>query len=200
MPNRRVDETLMLNWQNQLEALKRDRKKSTLLALCLGVGMLLWGRLILLDRVPKSAVADDAVVIQPSDGVQTLGPTTVVYVGRLPDTAARDIFTMDPNRYKRDPRADNHVKQGKIAQPTVDVDPKWQAARDDAMTLTLESVIIGERPRVIIDGQVLQTGQEIKGFKLLAIHRFSAVLARDGFVFRLQTPRVENPATTGIAP
>ncbi len=170
-----------------LKQLTADKKKFGLMCMLVAVGLLLWGRLMLLDRVPKTAVADpDTATERASPPAQPVEPS-VVYIGRLPDQPTRDIFALPRDRYKPIAPTDNPVNPGKSEVIRVDETPaELQEIRAEARRLRLRAIIYGIRPRVVLNEQMFKSGDYVQGFKVLAIEKNAAVIAKAGYLFRLR--------------
>ncbi|MEM6392902.1 MAG: hypothetical protein AAF797_09035 [Planctomycetota bacterium] len=177
--------------QELIAKVTADKKKFGLMCLLVMVGLLLWGRLILLDRVPKTVQADPSEqdTAQPERPVPPV--MTVTYIGTLPQEAARDPFSIPRDRYIPASRPDNPGALGNRGPLSTDDLPADIAeVREEARALRLESVIHGVRPRVVMNGQMFKTGDTHRGFKILAIEPHSAVVLKGGHLFRLRvTPQ-----------
>lgn len=172
--------------ENLKQQLLADKKKLGLMCMLVAVGLLLWGRLILLDRVPKTAVADPNAQAAAAKAVPA-DVERVVYIGRLPDRPTRDVFSLPRDRYRPLPGTDNGVNPGNLPSRSVDEDPAdLVEVQGLARELRLRAVIYGIRPRIVLDDRMLKTGDTYNGFKVLAIEKNAAVIARDGYLFRLR--------------
>ncbi|MEM7681819.1 MAG: hypothetical protein AAF288_07675 [Planctomycetota bacterium] len=179
-------------------AVQRDRKKFALAGTCACFGLLLWGRLIFLDRVPKTAVANpDGEAVEVESAATTQARPEPVFLGVLPDRPNRDVFAIDPTRYRPDPAADKSENAGKTGRSGVDENARLEQARRDARDLTLESVIQGHRPRAVLNNELLRPGQTIEGFTLLSIGDNHVVVARNGLAFRLHMPAATTNPNNG---
>ncbi|MEM9294524.1 MAG: hypothetical protein AAGA57_01875 [Planctomycetota bacterium] len=189
----------LLEWvQNSIA---RDRKKFVAAVSLMSLGLLLWGRLILLDRVPRTAVAIPAdffaKLTQVEQDNRQIERPEPVFLGVLPQQPRRDVFAIDPSRYRPDPAADNTEGRGKNGNSRVDDNARLEQARQDVRDLTLESVIQGQRPRAVLNDRLLRPGESIEGFELIDIVEDNVVVARDGLAFRLRLPRPLNPNAPG---
>jgi len=173
--------------------LTADKKKLGIMLCALALGLLLWGRL-LLQGVPRTATADDKTnAALAADNPENEGrhtgalakPRATVYVD-LPAKPHRDLFGIDPRRYKQTrPMAASHIGP-KSAQVMPDVDPRIAVVRHEAMELRLESVVIGTRPRAYINGHLLAPGEQYEGFTLIQVTDRHVLLTKYGLLIRLK--------------
>jgi len=179
---------------NQLiRQLTADKKKLSIMLFALALGLLLWGRL-LLQGVPRTATADDpdkqaqAADNPPSNagvGHRARKAAPVVHVD-LPSSPGRDLFGIDPSRYRWPPEGGRSDIGPKSAQVTPDVDPRMAVVREQAMELRLESVVTGTRPRAYINGHLLAPGDEYEGFTLIQVSDRHVLLTKHGLIIRLR--------------
>lgn len=176
-----------------IHQLTADKKKLGVMICALALGLLLWGRL-LLQGVPRTATADDPdqkvqIIDSPDhEGRQSKGPVknvTIVHVD-LPAFPARDLFGIDPSRYRRTPGSTPTENGPKSAQFTPDGDPMKAAVREEAMELSLESVLTGTRPRAYINGHLLKPGDEYEGFTLLQVTDRHVLLTKYDLIIKLR--------------
>jgi len=173
--------------------LTADKKKLGIMLCALALGLLLWGKL-LLEGVPRTATADDKsksaqAADNPGDedtaGIENTRPRLTVYVD-LPSSPHRDLFGIDPRRYKQtNPLQGSHIGP-KSGQVTSDVDPRVAVVRAEAMELRLESVVTGNRPRAYINGCLLAPGEEYEGFTLLQVTDRHVILTKYGLFIKLK--------------
>ncbi len=170
-----------------------DKKKLGIMICALAIGLLLWGRL-LLQGVPRTATADEpekqanAADNSATDNKQTaasIKDIPIVHID-LPSSPGRDLFGMDPSRYRRTPEAGLNKNGPKLAQFTSDVDPKMAAVRAEATELRLESVLTGTSPRAYINGHLLKPGDEYEGFTLLKVTDRHVLLTKYDLFIRLR--------------
>ena len=172
-----------------------DKKKFGILVTMMAVGLLLWGRLILLEDVPKIATADDpstpaetdkstgSVAPQSIDDGHILPALPSVQVA-LSEDLPLDLFAFRHNRYKPLPAEDS---LGKGVQSTGNADDdRKRALVESARSLRLQSVIQGNSPAIVINGEVLRVGDSIEGFEIVSFNERSARLTRDGLTFLLK--------------
>ena len=172
-----------------------DKKKFGILVTIFAVGLLLWGRLILLEDVPKIATADPNAPAQNNgqtpdpqgqatdDSAPLLPPLPSVEVA-LSEDLTLDLFTFRHNRYKPLPVKESDDEGVQSTQLTDD--ERKRELVEKARSLRLQSVVQGESPAIVINGEVLRVGDSIEGFEIVAINNSSAKLTRDGLTFLLK--------------
>jgi hypothetical protein len=182
----------MSNTVTQLgRQLAADRKKLSIMLALLVFGMLLWGRL-LLKEVPRSVTAMPTVatnVHTPSatDGVAAVAPgfQRVVYVD-WPGVLDRDLFTFDPNPYKRNPDNPSTALGQKSPPQPCDEARRKALTLEARATLTLNSVVTQPRPYAVINEQLLIPGQSIEDYTLRKISDLSVILEKQGITILLR--------------
>jgi hypothetical protein len=170
-----------------------DKKKLSIMICALAIGLLLWGRL-LLQGVPRTATADDT----DNTAQDTVNPTPnndqatgsiknipVVHVD-LPSYPGKDLFGIDPSRYRPIPGADLSKNGTKSTQVKPDSDSTMAVLRDEAGELRLESVLTGNRPRAYINGHLLAPGDEYEGFTLLKVSDRYVILTKYDLFIKLR--------------
>jgi hypothetical protein len=175
-----------LSLRNLLRTLTADKRKLALMALLAGLGLLLWGRLLFRD-VPRTALA------APKDPeVKTLAaaaraPGRPVVRVELPRTLDRDLFALDaryyPSKAAPDVPAVVVVPDNKSGPQMTDVQ---QQALSASRSLALQTTILGDRPRAVINGQVLAPGERINGFTLKKVMPRGVILEWNGIEVRLE--------------
>jgi len=176
-----------------IQQVTADKKKLSVMLCALAIGLLLWGRL-LLQGVPRTATADDPVdTAQAADNSghdngkssRDSRPVRVIHID-IPASPGRDLFGIDPNRYKRTPGTSQNNLGPKSAHIPTDGDPRTVAVREEAMELRLESVLTGSQPRAYINGLLLKPGDEIEGFTLLKVADRHVLLTKYDLFIRLK--------------
>jgi hypothetical protein len=176
-----------------IHQLTADKKRLGIMLCALSLGLLLWGRL-LLQGVPRTATADDKAKSAQADGnpgengsnaMASTRPRPAVYVD-LPDSPLRDLFGIDPRRYKQTKPVPGSPIGPKSALVTSDVDPRIAVVRDEAMELRLESVVTGTHPRAYINGRLLAPGEDYEGFTLLQVTDRHVILTKYGLFIKLK--------------
>ena len=170
-----------------------DKKKFGLLVTVFAVGLLLWGRLILLEKVPRVATADPDKTTPAAKQQEAAAPVLkAVDLEPLPevqvalrDDLALNLFAFRHDRYRLLP-AEDLGKTG--IQPGAGADDEQERREEliaQARQLRLQSVIQGATPRIVINGRVLRVGDSIDGFEIASFSDRSAKLTRDGLTFTL---------------
>ena len=167
-----------------------DKKKLGVMICALAIGLLLWGRL-LLQNVPRTATAGDkktqAAATGTGGGAVAVPskPRLVVRVD-LPAEPPRDLFGIDPSRYKPTKQTPGSHIGPKSAKVTPDVDPRMALVRNEATELRLESVVTGSEPRAYINGLLMAPGDELEGFTLLQVTDRHVLLTKYGLIIKLK--------------
>lgn len=146
-----------------------DKKRFGIMLSLVCVGLLLWGRLILLEKVPRIATADPDTAEQaeqPPVRAARDRPTVAV---DLPQALALDLFALRPDRY-------NPISDPESGEPGVQsVDPdadEWErreALMDEARGMALQGVFRGSQPFAVIDGLRVHVGDAVGGFELIEL-------------------------------
>jgi hypothetical protein len=164
-----------------LAELRGSTIKSTMIAVLLTLGLLLWGRLLLRD-VPQVASANVPVPTlaaaqapRASGGALRLAP---------PAPLDRDLFALDPSRYRRTAQSPQDDPSAKFAQGLTE-EQRQAAVLTAAAQLRLQSIIEGPEPQVILNGRRLLPGQDTDGFTLVRVEPRAVVLEKDGVRVRL---------------
>jgi len=190
--------------------LTADRKRFAALCAVVALGMLLWARLILVSKLPRTAVADDPAAApaaaeapttgEPADGSakrdsdKAALPPIPVHLARL---VTRDPFIINPDFFPRptlSPAIDDGADKS-AAQPVEDAEAaearrlaQLQALAD---RLRLEAVMRGS-PMAVINGRTYRLLDwidlvEAPGirFQLIEIAARSAVIECGGRRFEL---------------
>ena len=171
-----------------------DKKKFGILCSMVAVGLLLWGRLILLEDVPKIATADPNAAAQPGqtpEGQAQTADTSAPVLPSLPTVATAlsedltlNLFAFRHNRYKPLPTEESEGNGSQLTGSTDD--ERKRELVELARSLRLQSVIQGASPAIVINGEVLRVGDSIDGFELVSFQEGSAILTRGGLKFKLK--------------
>jgi len=169
-----------------------DRRKLVVLLSLFCVGLLLWGRLLIERPVPRTAVAD------PEQTASTAGSTDAkagidmeptlprdrVNPVLIPDygPTARDVFAFQAGYYQQasdtrvrmDDEADEESdEQAKLAAQRADEQRRKRArlatVRAQAESMNLQTTLIGQTPRALINGRLYSVGEQVNGFEIVAI-------------------------------
>lgn len=177
-------------WSRFKQQLVADKRKLGLVMALTLVGLLLWGRLLLKD-VPRTAVAEpDPAVAQQAGGdgaAPAAGGGSLRPVVPITDygPVARDLFAFDPAYYPTLAGSSVDVSPtGKLGPDPTD-EQHQQMARELAVralarALTLQTTMLGEPNRAMINGELLEEGQVIQGFSLRKVDLRRVTLVKDG--------------------
>ncbi|MEM8783523.1 MAG: hypothetical protein AAGE65_11800 [Planctomycetota bacterium] len=168
-----------------LAELRASPVKTGAIGLLLACGLLLWGRL-LLKEVPRTASADDPVSVAAISGKQRPAKGDPLNALKLaePPPLTRDLFGLDPTRYRR--TADQQEQASGAKLRTLPAEDTHRAAVvAAARQLRMTSFIEGEEPVVMINQRPLRRGDIIDGFTVLAFQGRSVVLEKQGVKVRL---------------
>lgn len=194
--------------------LTTDRRRFGALCAALGVGMLLWARLIVVSRMPRMAVADDAAEMvgkvgrpgtSQNGGEPTPTTSTPTASARVPvalglnTKAARDPFVISPRYFPRPPQfAEAGQEAGKSsfkpAEDAIQIEARITAQLAAiAERLRLEAAVTGSL--VVIGGKTYRVGDWVEGsvkggepvrFRLVEVRHRSAVLECNERRFEIQ--------------
>ncbi|MFN3168520.1 MAG: hypothetical protein ACE37H_15780 [Phycisphaeraceae bacterium] len=169
-----------------------DKKKFGILVTVVAVGLLLWGRLILLEKVPRVATADPATPASSrNQGGPVSGPASVDLEplpevrAALNDELTLNLFAFRHDRYKLRPTEDSGHPGIQSGDSADDEQQRREELIAQARQLRLQSVIQGATPRIVINGRVLRVGDSIDGFEIASFNDRSAKVTRDGLTFTL---------------
>ncbi|MEM6755771.1 MAG: hypothetical protein AAF586_01270 [Planctomycetota bacterium] len=174
-----------------LAEMKADKRKAIALSAVLALGLLLWGRLLIKNEVPRVATATPEAVL-PAPTPTTPAPTAIEAGPRpdievyIPNTNPRNLFGFDPSPYR--PTLDGEVGQGPSKLPAASTDDPDQTQRvvQQARQLSLQSVVVnGGTRQALIDGQLVGAGQRIDGFEVVSVQERNVVLRKNGVLVRL---------------
>jgi hypothetical protein len=188
--------------------LTADRRRFGMLCGCVGVGLLLWARLIVVSNMPRTVIADGTAVAHSSaakadkdKGSTENKPRAIVPV-RLEQTAARDPFVISPRHYPRPiPVVDLGKDLGKSQVAPVEDSEQLEAR----LTAQLRSLVEGlkleaamERgDMAVIDGRTYRRGDWIGAgddgqvrFRLMEVRQRSVILEHEDRRFEL---KIDNP-------
>lgn len=175
-----------------------DKKKFGIFVTLMAVGLLLWGRLILLEDVPKIATADDPNQAGQAGGGTPPGQASAVITAgpvlppleevsvTLSEDLPLNLFAFRHDRYRPLPSDESGRDGSQFTGYTDDV--RRQELVELARSLRLQSVIQGASPAMVINGEVLRVGDSIEGFEIVSFNERSARLTREGLTFLLKMP------------
>jgi len=185
-------------------AMKRDPRRVWLLAVLVGILFCLWGKLILGGHSPQSAAAArvDTSASFGDDGAAQSGRHDQP-VMRLSDWAnepaedlGRNLFSVPYDYYPQDPahpQAAANTDNGSAKSATTQADQVKERRilienlREQAGNLTLEGTVLGQNPRVWINGLLVGLDQPIgaTGFRVAKIESRRVFIERDGVQIEL---------------
>jgi hypothetical protein len=176
---------LMLHLRRFGIRLTADRKRFAVLCVLCAVGLLLWTRLIVIKRIPRTALAEPEVQVEPAADTALAGdagpPITVI----LPDLPSRDPFAIDTTFF---PSGEAEASEaGVISSPS-------QAAADPREAVAAMRLEASMPPSLaVIDGTTRRRGDTVSGsaglpFTLVEIQARTVVLSRGGdrYVLRME--------------
>lgn len=181
----------MIPYLKQLaRRLTADKKKLSVMIGLMAVLMLLWGRLIL-KEVPRTAVANPdikqvASLFKSAPRLDT-GETVHRVEVDLPAKLSRDLFALNPSDYAT-------LKNKPIVEPVAAKSPvessdehvKVAAVHQAVKGLKLQTTMQGPQPLALINGQLIQVGQSIRGFELVEVLPRQVVLRMNGIDIHLE--------------
>lgn len=170
-----------------------DRKKVGAMLCLLSVALLLWGRLLLKD-VPRTAVAQPGAAVAAMDSAPPASSSAKSSADKnarieivLPQfpMSHRDLFAFDPDYFPtvETPVGNTSVVDKSASKSTDDSFRQQQlelAVQAQAKSLTLQSTLLGDVSRAMINGNLLEAGQSIQGFVLKEVRSRAVVLEKDG--------------------
>ena len=181
-------------WQARMvEELTRDKKKTTILAVLLLVGVV-FGLRTMKKSVPAQASAISTadmtdmpfLMEEPGQPASLRGrgypAETEVYVPEEHVIITRDLFTFDPTGFEviEKPVPIQEDPAVPVVAAGQDQVAAMMAIRQAAAELQLQSTMASDNPVAIIDGQVLTIGETIDGFTVTSISAESCVVTKQG--------------------
>jgi hypothetical protein len=174
---------MMAQWQKIIALFGADKKKLGIMFGLIALGMLLWGRLLLM-HVPREALAQPAAANAAPDHGQAAEPARKVVNVDLPVELTRDVFALDARDYARVPQPPgaeiSSPAPGKSVDESADETARIKAVNDAAATLQLRTTVLGNTPRATIGNLTVREGQTIKGFLIKKILPRQVVVEKDG--------------------
>jgi hypothetical protein len=196
--------------------LTADRRRFGALCAVLGVGMLLWARLIVVSRMPRMAVADDASLAAnsgekpakfaaKSEKADKTSEESAPPIDREPvpislmNRFGRDPFIISPHYFPKptsftEPGKEADKSQSKPAEEGNQIEARLTAQLQAAADrLRLEAAVSGSL--VVISGKTYRVGDvieapvqggELARFKLVEVRHRSAVLECEQRQFEIQ--------------
>ena len=169
-----------------------DRRKFGAMCTLAAIGLLLWARLLLLNDVPRTGLAEPANEAgaqaptptensTPGGTAPSIETAPVVYLDSL-GTLARNIFAAPEAMFSQpEQSAGVHDVAPKSQSDTPEDSPEAQRLRieTDAQRLKLGSLILGAAPAAVINDRVVREGGQIEGFVLERVLKRSVILVKD---------------------
>ena len=165
--------------------LTADRKRFAVLCILSAVALLFWTRLIVIKRIPRTALAEPEMQVEPAAdqaGAGEAGPPITVI---LPDRPSRDPFAIDATFFPNT-EATSSERALVRSESQVGTDP-----RDAVAAMRLEASM--PPSLAVIDGTTRRRGDTVSGsaglpFTLVEIRARTVVLSRgdDRYVLRME--------------
>ena len=184
--------------QRLIAELKRDKKRTAVMGVLFIVAVIVVGHRLIDSLSPSELRAAGepggttapapnplpiATVVQRTE--RPNAPERSAYVTQLDRTIRRDIFRPDPGLFPAAGTQRTTDVRVTTASARDDAAERERAVREAARSLALQSTILGNRPTAIINGEVAAVGSQIGGFCVVAIHRRSCDLEKDGVQIKL---------------
>lgn len=189
--------------------LTSDRRRFGLFCAALGVGLLLWARLIVITNTPRTVVADESAqamrTVSPSQSEQTDSNSNSSHLSKgkqrlrvvLSSDPHRDPFVISHEHFPRRVDPSNVGKDGgKSTSQRAEDSQQSEQARLSALAdrLKLEAVMLapgsGGLPLVVINGRTYRLNDEVPvptaagnnqtRFRLVEVRERSAVVEYEG--------------------
>lgn len=196
---------MMVMLQRYWVQLTSDRKRFGLLCAVLAAGLLLWARLIITSKVPRTAVAEpsaaavapDELAAESAGGNRSDNRVREVVAITILEDAARDPFLINPDFFpKPTPDASTEEEVDKSDAEPVE-NPEQEKARRRAQLmahverLRLEAAMTGQG-MAVISGTLYRLNDMIPSndnpnlhFELIEVRARSVVLRHDDATFEL---------------
>ncbi|UCD74986.1 MAG: hypothetical protein JSV91_14510 [Phycisphaerales bacterium] len=181
-----------------------DRKRFGILCAAVLVALLFWARLIVISRAPRTAMAEDPVVVAPAPAPEpasdkTASPPQQVTLDRMP---FRDPFLISEDHFPRlDPVVGLGPEAGKSGAKTTE-DPVQAALRRTAQLQSLVDLftldaVMTQPPMAVISGKTYRPGDLVSGinndqiqFQLFQVKQGCVILECEDRQFEL---KMESP-------
>ncbi|MEM9251383.1 MAG: hypothetical protein AAGB29_03445 [Planctomycetota bacterium] len=175
-----------------LVEIKADRRKAIALSSVLVLGLLLWGRLLIRDDVPRVATATPEQIAATTTPPSAAPPTVADAADRpdvnvrVPAGSPRNLFAFDPSPYRPTPNAGLGQRPTKLPTEETDELTRKQLVVREARQLSLQSVVNnGVTNQALIDGRLVGVGEHIDGFEVVSVQERSVVLRKQGTLVRI---------------
>ena len=188
--------------------LTADKKKFGAMCGLMVVGMLLWGRLVIIQHIPRTGYADPAKSAASADKAKKKAdqaqPTKPKELPALTLTAApwtgRDLFQVSdvlrPALPAESEKTNQNLPKSQAESSENTEDPvlvRREQIRLEAQTLRLDSLMLGQRPAAILNGQFLTVGEQVNGFTLLEVRDRSVLVGKEDEQFEIQIRSSSTP-------
>ncbi len=200
------------DWMSRFKTeLRQDKKKTTILVVVLlVVAGIVIGRIVI-SHGPPSKVSGADIATSDADNQNSGGDTGTALTPKIArkyrriNTASmdrnitRDIFWPDTRCFPPSEQTDANngaspPEQPGHAQKLAEAEQREQLKRAEhiksirtrAKALCLTTTMLGRSPTALINGQVLQTGDLINGFRLKSISSDCCVVVMEGVEVKLQ--------------
>jgi hypothetical protein len=170
--------------------LMADKKKLGMLMTLMALGLLLWGRL-LLQPVPRTAVADPKTIALAAPAPMSTEPVIHHTARRtvhasLKSSVDRDLFAIRSELFPRTEGQDIPETGKSQTQTSDDSQHQSRAIEAQAKALKLQSTLLGNRPRALINGVLLEVGQTIAGFEVIQIAPRQVTIRKNDTLIQLE--------------
>jgi len=175
-----------------LTELKRDKKRTAIMAGLLCVALVLVGRLVLKRPAPAPAAAAPAAPDRaPMSSENTLPALADItpdgdrdrYINQIDRTVTRDIFVPTEGYF---PVGDGNDQGPRWRTVSDGLNTEQEAVWKEGKQMTLQSTMLSASPKAIVEGQLVEVGDYIHGFQVLEIHSRSIVLEKEGVRVNLE--------------
>jgi hypothetical protein len=180
-------------------AVKRDPRRAWLLAILVAILVFLWAKLLVGGHSPQSATAAplDAAMVDADGGTTAIVPreqpskSLSEWANEPTGKMGRNLFSVPYDYYPQDPAhppASSNTDNGSAKSASTQADQLKERQilienlREQAAGLTLEGTVLGQNPRVWINGVLVGLGQPIgdSGFRVAKIESRRVFIERDG--------------------
>ncbi len=172
--------------------LTTDRRRFGAMCTLAAVGLLLWARLLLLQDVPRTGLAepaeqaaaalpDAATTHEQAPRRPSIESAPLVYLDS-PKSPARNIFAAPQALLSQPEQAagsDEVAPKSQSETPEDSPETRRQQIEREAQGLRLGSLILGAAPAAVINDRVVREGGTISGFVLERVLKRSVILVKD---------------------
>ncbi|MDP7029533.1 MAG: hypothetical protein QF733_04850 [Phycisphaerales bacterium] len=153
--------------------LTADRRRFAILCTLMAVALLFWTRLIVIKRIPRTALADPEVLVADAEEAGADRTESPVVTVVLPDRPSRDPFAIDAVAYPE-----------VVPPPTPSTGAASQSGADPRTSIEAMRLEASMPPSIaVIDGATRRIGDRVSGseglvFEVLEIRPKTVVLGR----------------------